>query len=78
MQGLGFGSFTASLIAKAGQEQELREVGGLLAIVTTDVRGTSELELPVDGPAVSARDGDGGAEVWRKASLEFSTTLPSR
>ena len=29
MQGLGFGSFTASLIAKAGQEQELREVGGV-------------------------------------------------
>ena len=75
MQGLGFGSFTASLIAKAGQEQELREVGGLLAIVTTDVRGTSELELPVDGPAVSARDGDGGAEVWRKASLEGSAVV---
>lgn len=72
LQGLGFGSLQRALIAKAGQETEIVETAGGegIKIVTTDLRGSTELELPVDGPGVVAHDGDGGATVCRSATLE--------
>lgn len=42
----------------------------MVKIVTTDLRGSSELELPIGRPGVLAHDGDGGAAVCRAATLE--------
>jgi hypothetical protein len=50
---LGFASWQRALISRAGQtyvlEQSRDEQGDTLKIVTQDLRGTSELELPLSG-----------------------------
>jgi len=72
LRGLGFGSIQRSLIAKAGQETEIlqSETGDAVTIKTSDLRGSSSLELPVNGPSIAADDGDGGARVLRAAKVE--------
>jgi len=72
LRGLGFGSIQRSLIAKAGQETEIlqSETGDAVTIVTSDLRGSTSLELPVNGPSIAADDGDGGARVLRAAKVE--------
>jgi len=72
LRALGFGSLQRALIAKAGQETEILESdsGEAVKIRTTDLRGSSELELPVGGPGVVSHDGDGGATVCRSATVE--------
>jgi len=72
LRGLGFGSIQRSLIAKAGQETEIlqSEAGDAVTIVTSDLRGSTSLELPVNGPSIAADDGDGGARVLRAAKVE--------
>jgi len=69
---LGFGSLQRALISKAGQETEILEVEGgeIVKIVTTDLRGSSQLELPIGRGGVVAHDGDGGATVCRAATME--------
>ena len=71
---LGFASWQRALISRAGQsytlEHGVSEKGDTLKIVTQDLRGTSELELPLSGQGVVADDGDGGARVSRAAHLE--------
>lgn len=71
---LGFASWQRALIARAGQSTTLEhgvdEHGDTLRIVTQDLRGTSQLELPLSGGDVSANDGDGGARVCRSATIE--------
>ena len=51
LQGLGFSSFQRSLLSKAGQETKISESSGgeSIAIATSDLRGTSTLELPLSG-----------------------------
>jgi len=72
LQGLGFSSFQRSLLSKAGQETKISESSGgeSIAIATSDLRGTSTLELPLSGDGVVANDGDGGATVTRNVAVD--------
>jgi hypothetical protein len=71
---LGFASWQRALIARAGQstilEHGIDKNGDTLRIVTQDLRGTSQLELPLSGSDVAANDGDGGARVHRAVAIE--------
>lgn len=72
---LGFASWQRALISRAGQTHVLehdkdKKEGDTLRILTQDLRGTSELTLPLSGTDVAANDGDGGARVCRSASIE--------
>jgi len=78
LEQLSFPKWQRALAARAGQSYVLQLKGGstndsldkaTLRIETRDMRGTSALELPLDGQAVKSRDGDGGAEVMRAARL---------
>ena len=73
---LGFNSWQRAVISHAGQSYTLepgRDGGGdTLRIITQDLRGTSELELPLSGKSVSADDGDNGARVCRSAYVKGS------
>lgn len=79
LEGLGFAPWQRALICRAGQQYELEqttgEKGDALRIVTSDLRGKSELELPLNGESVSANDGDGGAKVCRSAKVERNSVL---
>lgn len=82
MEALGFASWQRALIARAGQSTTLEHAvdsqqGDTLRIVTQDLRGTSQLELPLSGGDVAANDGDGGARVCRAATIEGSGAKPS-
>ena len=46
-----------------------------LRIVTSDLRGKSELELPLSGRGVTANDGDNGARVSRHARVVDDHTV---
>ena len=74
--GLGFSSWQRAIISHAGQSYTLEhghgEQGDTLRIMTQDLRGTSELELPLSGRAVFANDGDNGARVCRSAVVKGS------
>merc|ERR550514_1072628 len=69
----GIPGWQRCLASKAGQKYLLSLKGGenkgennaSLHIVTSDVRGKSELELPLNGRGVEANDGDGGTRVKR-------------
>ena len=73
---LGFSSWQRAIISHAGQSYTLEhgsgDQGDTLKIVTHDLRGTSELELPLSGKAVAANDGDNGARVHRSAFIKGS------
>lgn len=70
---LGFSSWQRAIISHAGQSYTLEQgPGDTLRIVTQDLRGTSQLELPLSGKAVAADDGDNGARVWRSAYIKGS------
>ena len=73
---LGFSSWQRAIISHAGQSYTLESGSGndgdTLKIVTQDLRGTSELELPLSGKSVSANDGDNGARVLRSALIRGS------
>lgn len=77
LAGLGFGSIQRALLAKAGQDTEIQasETGDAVKIVTTDLRGSSSLELPVNGRGVEADDGDGGARVTRSATYDRGAVI---
>lgn len=66
---LGFSSLQRIAVLKAGQVQVIRRHDDHLHIVTRDMRGTSELVLPLNGPAVPG-EGDGGAPISRRAFAE--------
>lgn len=74
LEALGFSSWQRAIISHAGQSYTLEhghgEHGDTLRIVTQDLRGTSELELPLSGKSVSANDGDDGARVCRAATVK--------
>jgi hypothetical protein len=76
LEALGFNSWQRAVISHAGQSYTLepgRDGGGdTLRIITQDLRGTSELELPLSGKSVSADDGDNGARVCRSAYVKGS------
>jgi len=75
LEELAFPRWQRALAARAGQQYLLQLKGGsvdgdsldnaTLRIVTSDMRGKSELELPLSGRGVVSRDGDGGAAVER-------------
>jgi len=75
LEGLGFNGIVRALLSKAGQEQVISysEEGDKMRVITSDLRGTSELELPLSGKVVLAHDGDGGADVCRSATIDKAT-----
>ena len=77
---LGFASWQRALIARAGQSTTLEhgvdKDGDTLRIVTQDLRGTSQLELPLSGSDVAADDGDNGARAHRAATIERGLKPP--
>ena len=68
LKGLGFNALQRAAVISAGQVQVIAPRGDVLHIITRDIRGTSELVLPLSGDAVIG-EGDGGAEVARRASV---------
>jgi len=80
LEALGFTSWQRALICRAGQSTTLETActakhGDVLRIVTADLRGTSELELPLSGARVEANDGDNGATVARSAKVDRSAVV---
>ena len=85
LQDLSFPKWKRALAARAGQQYLLQLKGGssdsasldnaTLRIVTSDLRGRSELELPLSGRGVRAKDGDDGAEVERVARPKGEGTV---
>jgi hypothetical protein len=76
LEALGFSSWQRAIISHAGQSYTLEhghgDHGDTLRIVTQDLRGTSLLELPLNGKTVAADDGDNGARVLRSAFIKGS------
>jgi hypothetical protein len=80
LEALGFPPWQRALISRAGQQYTLEAINGkngdALRIVTSDLRGRNELELPLSGDPVTADDGDDGARVCRRlARLDRKTVL---
>ena len=71
LKSMGFSALQRLAVLKAGQVQVIRRHDDHLHIVTRDMRGTSELVLPLNGPPVPG-DGDGGTRVSRRAFAEGS------
>jgi hypothetical protein len=69
LKSLGFNPCYRAAVLQAGQVQVIRRQGRYLHIVTRDIRGTSELVLPLDGQAVSG-EGDGAEPIDRRAYVE--------
>lgn len=74
LQSIGFNGVQRAAVLRAGQVQIIRRVGSDLHIVTRDVRGTSELVLPLDGAPVSG-EGDGDTVVARRAYTEADAVV---
>ena len=71
LEQLGFSSWQRALITRAGQQTTFETTrDDELRIVTSDLRGTTHLDLPLDGAEREADDGDGGKRVCRSAKLE--------
>jgi len=73
LEELGYNSFMRSLLVRASQDQEIQQSGDRgdnVRFITSDLRGTTELELPLCGNEVVARDGDGGMQVCRSAAVK--------
>ena len=66
LRSMGFSSLQRLAVLKAGQVQVIRRQDDHLHIITRDMRGTSELVLPLNGPSVRG-EGDGGKSVSRRA-----------
>ena len=66
LKSFGFNPVQRLAVVKAGQVQIIHRKGHNLHIVTRDIRGTSELVLPLGGPAVIG-EGDGDMRVSRRA-----------
>ena len=80
LQPFGIPGWQRSLISKAGQKYLLSLKGGgndsaTLRVETSDLRGKSSLELPLDGRGVVANDGDGGSKVSRSAVAVDENTV---
>jgi hypothetical protein len=79
LDALGFPSWQRALICRAGQQYTLETTrskrGDALRIVTSDLRGRNELELPLNGEGVVADDGDDGARVCRAAKMDRRSLL---
>jgi len=70
LRSMGFNAVQRAAVMTAGQVQVLTCDGRKLRIVSRDVRGTSELVLPIGGPAVQSADGDGDQPIVRRAFAE--------
>lgn len=83
---MGFNPIQRAAAIKAGQVQVIRRQGDFLHIVTRDVRGSFELVLPLNGPAVDEPVGDsivsrrawsdGGDIVITESLRDDRTTTP--
>ena len=49
LEQLGFTAWQRALITRAGQQTTMEATGGNLSIITSDLRGTTRLDLPLDG-----------------------------
>ena len=58
LKGMGFNAMQRATAIKAGQIQVIRPQGDRVHIITRDIRGTFELVLPLNGPAVAEPNGD--------------------
>ena len=65
----GFNPLQRAAVLRAGQVQVIAKKAGRLHIVTRDIRGSSELVLPLDGGAV-AGEGDNKRPVRYRAFRE--------
>jgi len=70
LRSMGFNAVQRAAVMKAGQVQVLTCDSRTLRIVSRDVRGTSELVLPIGGAAVQSADGDGDQPIVRRAFAE--------
>lgn len=72
LEGMGFPPIARAFLVKAGQQQVIRyiEEGDKVNIRSSDMRGTSALELPLSGKGVVANDGDNGSTVCRSAAID--------
>ena len=69
LERLGFNPLQRAAVLRAGQVQVIAKKAGRLHIVTRDIRGSSELVLPLDGGAV-AGEGDNKRPVRYRAFRE--------
>ena len=66
----GFSPLQRAVVLQAGQVQVIACSKDRLSVLTRDMRGTSELALPLNGPGIVGRDGDGNEAVCRSAFIE--------
>jgi hypothetical protein len=69
LERLGFNALQRAAVLRAGQVQVIAKKGDMLHIVTKDVRGSSELVLPIDGGPVPGQ-GDNNLPVNYRAFRE--------
>jgi len=69
LERLGFNAIQRAAVLRAGQVQVIAKKGDMLHIVTKDVRGSSELVLPLDGGPVRG-EGDNKLPVNYRAFRE--------
>lgn len=69
LERLGFNALQRAAVVRAGQVQVIAKKGDMLHIVTKDVRGSSELVLPIDGGPVPGQ-GDNKLPVNYRAFRE--------
>lgn len=74
LRSLGFNVVQRTAVLKAGQVQIIQRQGEHLHIVTRDIRGTSELVLPLNGRSVEG-EGDGDTLVARRAYVDKGSDL---
>lgn len=71
LKDMGFSALQRAVVLKAGQVQVIAMKGSELTVLTRDVRGTSELVLPLGDPnGVVDSDGDGDTPICRAAFIE--------
>jgi len=70
LQQTGFSPLQRAVVLKAGQVQVIRCSTSEIRVLTRDMRGTSELALPLNRPGVVRADGDGDEAVCRSAFIE--------
>lgn len=70
LRSMGFNALQRAAVTRAGQVQVIRRRGKNLHIVSRDIRGTSELVLPLGGKAVEGQGDDPDQPVSRCAFLD--------
>ena len=75
MEALGYHPILRAGAVRSGQEQVLAHDTDWLRVITSDMRGRSQIDLPLHGPGALAHDGDGGIAVCRAAYVEGNSVV---